>query len=438
MKILIAYYSRTNNTRALAQKVKEEFEGQGHQVDVEEVRPVKEHGFWGWWHIRYFLGEYDIQSSIISDASGYDVICIGSPNWTRLALPMAKYLKNLKGAQHKNIGLFSTTGLWPPIEWYFFSAYLLDLTFTSIVEAKRGRLIDSVMLSGWFKRWGADSEYGRSRIRKFCEKMQSPIISFKDYILKQKEREEARSIIVIFTVFLLVSLALQAITAGLSFVIFTWGQYLSLFTIGLLTCFLILGLMEQKRGFFLGKYIASISAIIITTLVIMYMELSFGRYIIVGYVLVLIAASFFRSPKAVMLTGVGAILGYFYLMFEFPLKEVLRPQLDIGLIAISTAIISVITGNLKEHFIALVESQDEIEAARSTLEVRVMARTEELKGLAEVLDQQVKQRTEQLEEKVKELEKFHKFTVGREVRMIELKNKIKELEEKPGATKKGS
>lgn len=429
MKILIAYYSKTNHTRELAGAVKKEFENRGHDVDIEEVRPVKEHSFWGWWHIRYFEGECDIQPPIIKDASRYDVICIGSPNWTRLSLPMARYLKEMVGLTHKNIGLFSTTALWPPIEWYFFSAYLLDLTFTHIVEAKKGRVMDSIMLSGWFKRWGAGSGYGRRRIKEFCDKMEAPIVSFKDYILKQKEIEGARSLIVIFTILLLLSLTLQIITSGLGFIIFSWDEYFSLFFVGVATCFLILVLMERKVGFFLGKYIAGISAVIMCTLLILYLELSFGRYIIVGYVLVLTIVGFFRDPKAVMVAGAGVILGYFYLVLKFPLRWVLRPQLDISLIIMSAVMISIITNNLQRHFTALVESQDEIEAARATLEARVVARTKELKSLADTLDEQVKQRTRELNEKVKELERFQKFTVGREVKMIELKGRIKEMEE---------
>jgi hypothetical protein len=42
----------------------------------------------------------------------------------------------------------------------------------------------------------------------------------------------------------------------------------------------------------------------------------------------------------------------------------------------------------------------------------------------------VKQRTQELSERNKELEKFYKLTIGRELRMAELKEKIKEIENK--------
>lgn len=55
---------------------------------------------------------------------------------------------------------------------------------------------------------------------------------------------------------------------------------------------------------------------------------------------------------------------------------------------------------------------------------------EELKKYQENLEDLVKERTKELEEKNKELERFNKLFVDRELRMIELKEKVKELESK--------
>ena len=53
----------------------------------------------------------------------------------------------------------------------------------------------------------------------------------------------------------------------------------------------------------------------------------------------------------------------------------------------------------------------------------------------EILEEKVKERTKELQaayedikKRKEDLEKFYKLTVGRELRMIELKQKIKELE----------
>ncbi len=51
----------------------------------------------------------------------------------------------------------------------------------------------------------------------------------------------------------------------------------------------------------------------------------------------------------------------------------------------------------------------------------------ELKKTKTGLEQKVLERTGELQEKVKDLEKFNKFSVKRELKMIELKKEIKEL-----------
>ncbi len=55
---------------------------------------------------------------------------------------------------------------------------------------------------------------------------------------------------------------------------------------------------------------------------------------------------------------------------------------------------------------------------------------EELAKHREHLEELVKERTEELEEKNNELERFNKLFVGRELRIIELKDKVKELKQK--------
>lgn len=78
----------------------------------------------------------------------------------------------------------------------------------------------------------------------------------------------------------------------------------------------------------------------------------------------------------------------------------------------------------------LKKTTEALEEARATLEVKVLARTIELEELTKNLEEQVKQRTQELREKVKELEKFQKFAVGREMKMVELKKEIKTLQNK--------
>ena len=71
----------------------------------------------------------------------------------------------------------------------------------------------------------------------------------------------------------------------------------------------------------------------------------------------------------------------------------------------------------------------ELEIQRGILEVKVEARTKELRNLTQSLNEQVKQKIKELQKKVETLEKMNRLMVGRELRMVELKKEIKELKE---------
>ncbi|MEF8847494.1 MAG: HAMP domain-containing protein, partial [Candidatus Paceibacterota bacterium] len=78
----------------------------------------------------------------------------------------------------------------------------------------------------------------------------------------------------------------------------------------------------------------------------------------------------------------------------------------------------------------LQESRERLKEAKKSLEVQVKARTKELRELNQELEDRVQKRTQELRKRVSELERFHRLTVGREMKMIELKDKIKELKKK--------
>jgi len=87
------------------------------------------------------------------------------------------------------------------------------------------------------------------------------------------------------------------------------------------------------------------------------------------------------------------------------------------------------TKDLKERTLELGEAKKALEETRDVLEIKVKARTIELKDLNKSLEEKVSQRTGELQKKVDELNKWYRLTVGRELRMVELKKEIKELRE---------
>jgi len=68
-----------------------------------------------------------------------------------------------------------------------------------------------------------------------------------------------------------------------------------------------------------------------------------------------------------------------------------------------------------------------LEEEKASLEIKVRARTRQLAEQAEALRKENEEKTRSLRERLLELEKFQRLTVGRELKMVELKKEIKRL-----------
>jgi len=107
------------------------------------------------------------------------------------------------------------------------------------------------------------------------------------------------------------------------------------------------------------------------------------------------------------------LLFIFYRNISHPINKLINFTTIIGM------------GNLNEKID--VKSKDEISELALSINKMVKDLKESTISKKE-LEKQVKDKTKELQLKVDELEKFNKLTVGRELKMIELKKRIKELE----------
>lgn len=114
LKILIVFYSRTGNTRKVAEDISRLFmETSGNHVDIEELEETKDRsGISG-----YALAGRDAatkRSAILKplkfNASDYDLVLIGGPVWAWTICPAVRTYCLKQGVNAARLGFFCTMG----------------------------------------------------------------------------------------------------------------------------------------------------------------------------------------------------------------------------------------------------------------------------------------------------------------------------------------
>ncbi len=109
-------------------------------------------------------------------------------------------------------------------------------------------------------------------------------------------------------------------------------------------------------------------------------------------------------------------------------KEISKENFDLQLNVLSNDEFGELAKTFNKMTEKLKKNKEKMEEEKQVLEIKVKARTRELENMNKDLENKIKKRTKEMEEKLKELEKMNKLMSGRELKMIELKKKIKKYE----------
>ena len=81
---------------------------------------------------------------------------------------------------------------------------------------------------------------------------------------------------------------------------------------------------------------------------------------------------------------------------------------------------------------SILEVLQKVAAGDMDVSVKLSGKSDEIDALGagvNMMIEEVRERTRELEEKNRELKKFNELAIGREIRMVELKKRVKELED---------
>jgi flavodoxin/cell division protein FtsL len=424
MKILIAYYSKKGKTERLAREIQKKLTKKGYRIDLERIRVAKEKNSFFWFIHRILKSKTEIIPPRVKDVSEYDVICFGSPDWFGISLPISSFIDSIKGLKNKKVAIFGPTFLFPK-DLFTLSSFVFDASFCNEVEKRGAKIAGRLFLSGKLEEKDIFSDKTQERIKVFCGKIEAPALSFKEYFLQKREIESARLFLSLFLILMAGSAVFQIANIVLKEQSLAWLEYISLLVSSFLSALVLLTALSYRKSLSFVKYFSVFSFILLFTMAVILFSFNLKDSIIIEYILLFALFSFFRNTKVILFAGLMSFSSYGLLYFS---NHVFYPLFDLSAMALSVVIITYVTRNLQNSHVKALEAQDDAEIAQSSLEIKIQARTRELLILSQKLEEQVEGRTKELKSKIAELERFNRLAIGRELKMIELKNKVKELE----------
>lgn len=157
MNILVAFYSRTGRTKAVAEEMARVFESKKHSVKLHSITPAQ------------ILKAQDYCKNgkgielvkPVLDLSGFDLILLGTPVWGFCPSPiLLSYLRQLKMVRGKPFAIFSTCTVLPGTT---------VKRISNILATKNARVLDSINVKSIF-------EFDKAKLlqaRQFAEKLAS-------------------------------------------------------------------------------------------------------------------------------------------------------------------------------------------------------------------------------------------------------------------------
>ena len=110
MNSAVIYYSYSGNTKKVAELLTRELEPKGQAQQVELAGIDEARSFLGQCRRAFFHKRAQIQP-VLSDLSGFDLICFGTPVWAFGPAPAINtYLDKCSGLSEKAVILFTTYG----------------------------------------------------------------------------------------------------------------------------------------------------------------------------------------------------------------------------------------------------------------------------------------------------------------------------------------